>query len=122
MYSVRFMPRENGVHNIHVKFNGVHIPGSPFRLKVGKGDADPAAVHATGSGLGDVKTGNAIVPTTVFTDLILLARNSSNVYTSLMFVLFNFFFVSIPKIQNFCTKFLEKRFLFYYKIEVKINK
>jgi len=58
MYSVRFMPRDNGVHNIHVKFNGVHIPGSPYRLKVGKGDADPAAVHATGSGLGDVKTGN----------------------------------------------------------------
>jgi len=57
MYSVRFMPRDNGVHNIHVKFNGVHIPGSPYRLKVGKGDADPAAVHATGSGLGDVKTG-----------------------------------------------------------------
>ncbi|XP_008178841.1 filamin-A isoform X2 [Acyrthosiphon pisum] len=58
MYSVRFMPRDNGVHNIHVKFNGVHIPGSPYRLKVGKGDADPAAVHATGSGLGDVKTGH----------------------------------------------------------------
>lgn len=58
MYSVRFMPRENGVHNIHVKFNGVHIPGSPFRLKVGKGDADPAAVHASGNGLGDVKSGN----------------------------------------------------------------
>ncbi|XP_060844344.1 filamin-A isoform X4 [Rhopalosiphum padi] len=57
-YSVRFMPRDNGVHNIHVKFNGVHIPGSPYRLKVGKGDADPAAVHATGSGLGDVKTGH----------------------------------------------------------------
>jgi filamin len=56
-YSVRFMPRDNGVHNIHVKFNGVHIPGSPYRLKVGKGDADPAAVHATGNGLGDVKTG-----------------------------------------------------------------
>ncbi|XP_050427022.1 filamin-A isoform X1 [Adelges cooleyi] len=58
MYSVRFMPRENGVHNIHVKFNGVHIPGSPLRLKVGKGDADPAAVHASGPGLGDVKTGH----------------------------------------------------------------
>lgn len=62
MYSVRFMPRDNGVHNIHVKFNGVHIPGSPYRLKVGKGDADPAAVHATGNGLGDVKTGKYITP------------------------------------------------------------
>jgi hypothetical protein len=51
------MPRENGIHNIHVKFNGVHIPGSPLRIKVGKEDADPAAVHAHGNGLGDVKTG-----------------------------------------------------------------
>lgn len=51
------MPRENGIHNIHIKFNGVHILGSPFRLKVGKEDADPAAVHAHGNGLGEVKTG-----------------------------------------------------------------
>lgn len=57
-FSVRFMPRENGIHNIHIKFNGVHIPGSPFRIRVGKEDADPAAVHAHGSGLGEVKTGS----------------------------------------------------------------
>lgn len=56
-YSVRFMPRENGVHKIHVKFNGVHIPGSPFSVKVGKDTADPAAVHAQGAGLNQVKTG-----------------------------------------------------------------
>ncbi|XP_063928955.1 filamin-A isoform X2 [Zophobas morio] len=56
-YSVRFMPRENGIHKIHAKFNGVHIPGSPFSVKVGKDTADPAAVHAAGAGLGDVKTG-----------------------------------------------------------------
>ncbi|XP_044015833.1 filamin-A isoform X3 [Aphidius gifuensis] len=56
-YSVRFMPRENGIHNIHLKFNGVHINGSPLVLKVGKIDADPAAVHAYGNGLKDVKTG-----------------------------------------------------------------
>ncbi|XP_044766045.1 filamin-A isoform X1 [Coccinella septempunctata] len=56
-YSVRFMPRENGIHKIHAKFNGVHIPGSPFSVKVGKDTADPAAVHATGNGLQDVKTG-----------------------------------------------------------------
>lgn len=59
-YSIRFMPRENGIHNIHCKFNGVHIPGSPFRIKVGKEDADPAAVHASGNGLGDIKTGTLI--------------------------------------------------------------
>ncbi|XP_054726584.1 filamin-A isoform X3 [Anastrepha obliqua] len=58
MYSVRFYPRENGIHAIHVKFNGVHIPESPFRIKVGKDVADPAAVHATGSGLDEVKTGH----------------------------------------------------------------
>lgn len=57
LYSVRFYPRENGIHSIHVKFNSVHIPGSPFKIKVGTEDADPAAVHATGPGLTEVKTG-----------------------------------------------------------------
>ncbi|XP_017775738.1 PREDICTED: filamin-A isoform X2 [Nicrophorus vespilloides] len=56
-YSVRFMPRENGIHKIHAKFNGVHIPGSPFSIRVGKDTADPAAVHAAGNGLRDIKTG-----------------------------------------------------------------
>ncbi|KAG5671669.1 hypothetical protein PVAND_001857 [Polypedilum vanderplanki] len=56
-YSVRFYPRENGIHAIHTKFNGVHINGSPFRIKVGKDDADPAAVHASGDGLHEGKTG-----------------------------------------------------------------
>ncbi|XP_028171547.1 filamin-A isoform X1 [Ostrinia nubilalis] len=68
-YSIRFMPRENGVHNINVKFNGVHIPASPLRIKVGKDDADPAAVHAHGPGLGSVKTG-------VKTDLIIDTCNA----------------------------------------------
>ncbi|CAD7084429.1 unnamed protein product [Hermetia illucens] len=57
MYSVRFYPRENGIHSIHVKLNSVHIPGSPFRIKVGKDVADPAAVHAHGTGLDGVKSG-----------------------------------------------------------------
>jgi len=61
IYSVRFVPRENGIHYIHVKFNGVHIPGSPFVLKVGKDDADPAAVHAAGPGLVSCKTGNFLI-------------------------------------------------------------
>ncbi|KAJ6639385.1 Filamin-A, partial [Pseudolycoriella hygida] len=56
-YSVRFYPRENGIHIIHVKFNGVHITGSPFRIKVGKDVADPACVQAMGSGLKEAKTG-----------------------------------------------------------------
>lgn len=56
-WSVRFMPREDGVHKIHVKFNGVHIPGSPYSVRVGKDTADPACVHASGAGLKEVKTG-----------------------------------------------------------------
>lgn len=68
-YSVRFYPRENGIHSIHCKFNGVHIPGSPFRIKVGKDVADPAAVHASGNGLKEVKTG-------VKTDLIIDTCNA----------------------------------------------
>ncbi|XP_036141495.1 filamin-A isoform X4 [Monomorium pharaonis] len=56
-YSVRFMPTENGIHQIHIKFNGVHITGSPYRVKVGKVDADPAALHAYGNGLKEIKTG-----------------------------------------------------------------
>ncbi|XP_012143524.2 filamin-B-like [Megachile rotundata] len=51
------MVRENGIHNIHVKFNGVHITGSPFRIKVGKVDADPAAINAYGNSLKEIKTG-----------------------------------------------------------------
>lgn len=66
---MRFYPRENGIHAIHVKFNGVHIPGSPYRIKVGKDDVDPAAVHASGKGLGDVKTGEK-------TDLIIDTCNA----------------------------------------------
>ncbi|RXG52936.1 Filamin-A, partial [Armadillidium vulgare] len=51
VHSVRFMPRENGIHSIHIKYDGIHIPGSPFRLRIGKDDADPAAVGASGKGL-----------------------------------------------------------------------
>merc|ERR1740128_165602 len=57
-YSVRFLPKENGIHQLHVKWNNVHVPGSPFRLKIGKQDADPAAVHAHGKGLEKGHTGH----------------------------------------------------------------
>lgn len=57
LYTVRFLPHDNGIHYIHVKFNGVHIPGSPFPLRVGKDDADPASVLAIGNGLMAAKTG-----------------------------------------------------------------
>uniref|UniRef100_V5GPF5 Filamin-A n=1 Tax=Anoplophora glabripennis TaxID=217634 RepID=V5GPF5_ANOGL len=47
-YSVRFMPRENGIHKIHAKFNGVHIPGSPFSSKkLGKRHGRPSCCTCT---------------------------------------------------------------------------
>lgn len=33
-HSVRFVPKEDGTHHLHVKLNGIHIPGSPFKLVV----------------------------------------------------------------------------------------
>ena len=59
-HSVRFMPRENGVHYIHIKFNNIHIPGSPFRLRIGKDEGDPAAVSASGKGLETATSGKVL--------------------------------------------------------------
>ena len=28
------MPKEEGVHYLHARLNGIHIPGSPFKLEV----------------------------------------------------------------------------------------
>nr|XP_055048216.1 filamin-C isoform X1 [Misgurnus anguillicaudatus] len=59
--AIRFIPRENGVHSIDVKFNGSHIPGSPFRVRVGEAEhvGDPGMVSAFGSGLEGGRTGVA---------------------------------------------------------------
>uniref|UniRef100_A0A8C3CYC5 Filamin A n=1 Tax=Cairina moschata TaxID=8855 RepID=A0A8C3CYC5_CAIMO len=53
-YAVRFIPRENGVYSIDVKFDGAHIPGSPFKVRVGEpGQAgDPGLVSAYGARFG----------------------------------------------------------------------
>nr|XP_015207867.1 PREDICTED: filamin-C isoform X2 [Lepisosteus oculatus] len=58
-YAIRFIPHENGVHSIDVKFNGSHIPGSPFKIRVGEpGQAgDPGLVSAFGPGLEGGTTG-----------------------------------------------------------------
>ncbi len=58
-YAVRFIPRENGLYLIDVKFNGSHIPGSPFKIRVGEtGQAgDPGMVSAYGAGLEGGTTG-----------------------------------------------------------------
>lgn len=63
-YAVRFIPRENGLYLIDVKFNGSHIPGSPFKIRVGEtGQAgDPGMVSAYGPGLEGGTTGNTLSP------------------------------------------------------------
>ncbi|XP_069507070.1 filamin-A-like isoform X2 [Ambystoma mexicanum] len=60
-YAVRFIPRENGLYVIDVKFNGSHIPGSPFKIRVGDPNqaGDPGMVSAYGAGLERGITGNA---------------------------------------------------------------
>lgn len=50
-YAIRFIPRENGVHYIHVMLDQNHIRGSPFRILVGESDPDPGLVCASGEGL-----------------------------------------------------------------------
>ncbi|XP_037604615.1 filamin-B [Sebastes umbrosus] len=59
-YAIRFIPRENGVHTIDVKFNGSHIPGSPFQVRVGEPGqtGEPGLVSAYGAGLERGTTGN----------------------------------------------------------------
>ncbi|GIY01877.1 filamin-A [Caerostris darwini] len=56
-WAMRFVPRENGIHLIHIRCDGVHIPQSPFRLRIGQDDADPAAVQAYGAGLKEATSG-----------------------------------------------------------------
>ncbi|OQR80177.1 filamin-C-like [Tropilaelaps mercedesae] len=56
-WALRFVPKENGVHHIHIRCDGVHIPQSPFRVLVGTDDADPAAVNAHGPGLREAVAG-----------------------------------------------------------------
>lgn len=59
-YAIRFIPRENGVHTIDVKFNGTHIPGSPFQVRVGEPGqgGDAGLVTAYGAGLERGTTGS----------------------------------------------------------------
>uniref|UniRef100_A0A667XLF9 Filamin B n=1 Tax=Myripristis murdjan TaxID=586833 RepID=A0A667XLF9_9TELE len=60
-YAIRFIPRENGVHSIDVKFNGAHIPGSPFQVRVGEPGqtGEPGLVSAYGAGLERGTTGES---------------------------------------------------------------
>ncbi|KAJ4919300.1 hypothetical protein JOQ06_006545, partial [Pogonophryne albipinna] len=60
-HAIRFIPRENGVHSIDVRFNGSHVPGSPFKIRVGEQGqvGDPGMVSAFGPGLEGGTTGVA---------------------------------------------------------------
>ncbi|XP_028249805.1 filamin-C-like isoform X4 [Parambassis ranga] len=60
-HAIRFIPRENGIHSIDVRFNGSHVPGSPFKIRVGDPGqvADPGMVSAFGPGLEGGSTGVA---------------------------------------------------------------
>ena len=61
-YAIRFIPRENGLHSIDVKFNGSHIPGSPFQVRVGEPgqSGDAGLVSAYGAGLEKGTTGGLL--------------------------------------------------------------
>lgn len=57
-HSVRFVPKEEGVHHLHVRFNGVHIPGSPYKIVVGSiSNNDPSTVVVFGEGVSQGVTG-----------------------------------------------------------------
>ncbi|NWI42926.1 FLNC protein, partial [Picathartes gymnocephalus] len=58
-YALGFLPRENGVHSIDLHFNGRHVPGSPFNIRVGEQSqaGDPGLVTAFGPGLEGGRTG-----------------------------------------------------------------
>ena len=67
-HSVRFVPQEEGVHYLHAKLNGIHIPGSPFKLVVSNltnmmnnNHGDPSStvsVHGKGIYLTNTQLGN----------------------------------------------------------------
>jgi len=59
-YAVNFVPRESGLHYVHVKLNGIHIPGSPYPVHVGRMDADVSQVRAYGDGLHKGFTGLSV--------------------------------------------------------------
>lgn len=74
--AIRFVPRENGIHKVFVRQNGVPIAGSPFQILVGKIDADPALVQASGDGLSKGRTGERLIVHGYFSTLALEPRGS----------------------------------------------
>jgi filamin len=56
-FSVNFVPRESGVHYVHITLNGNHVPGSPYPVQVGGVEADAGRVRAYGAGLSTGQSG-----------------------------------------------------------------
>ena len=57
-YCIRFVPTETGVHTVCVKYNGSHVPGSPFQFTVGPlGEGGAHKVRAGGPGLERAEAG-----------------------------------------------------------------
>lgn len=57
-YCIRFVPTEMGVHTVSVKYQGQHVPGSPFQFTVGPlGEGGAHKVRAGGPGLERAEAG-----------------------------------------------------------------
>ena len=56
-FAIRFVPREFGDHLVNVRFDGAHIPGSPFKIRVGGSEGHPEKVKAYGPGLSSGTAG-----------------------------------------------------------------
>lgn len=64
--TVEYTPTMAGTHDIHLKFNDVEIPNSPFHVKI-QGNADVSKVRCYGPGLEPNKV-RASVPATFIAD------------------------------------------------------
>ncbi|XP_041099448.1 filamin-A-like [Polyodon spathula] len=57
-YCIRFVPTEMGIHTVSVKYQGQHVPGSPFQFTVGPlGEGGAHKVRAGGPGLERAEAG-----------------------------------------------------------------
>jgi filamin len=58
-YNVRFVPFENGVHTIHIRYDDNEIPESPIKISVGSDNPDPGRVFVKGNGLSHGEVGES---------------------------------------------------------------
>ena len=49
-FTLYVKPQEPGKHILHIKYNGEHVPGSPFVIKIA-GPPDASKVRVTGPGI-----------------------------------------------------------------------